>query len=502
MAKNTNSYDHLRSLIIDDHFNQLRKLTGKFSIFEAMGAAYTEIKHSNILAWLLNPYETHSCGEAFLREFIMSICPILNDVGLDFFQIYTLDFEYVEITREWPRKINRSKEDKYLESENDEFGNEDSDNTKSKKSGGRIDIVIEITYRVKDLKKSVSKQEKIHVPDSLPLKKIVIAIENKIRSSESVKDGETQLSRYWKDLSKAYGDKSIIVPIFLTPDGTLPYNDFRWRTLTYNDVRKSIQNVYDLHLLDLAEDKQMFIRQYLALLGEKIVTGIGAEQHEHCRALNKEHLQALEQIRKQNQPSKANDIGELQHLCQHIYKTNLTVFKLYNDWLFETRRKIYTVIRDTIARYCREDDHGLNITQDKEHYLEFIDPVLKEVSKKLFGRDDGIVFYIHNGLNFNIKVYLQIQENKDQQLRKAIYEVFKNGPDIFRSSETIKNERYTRVYTHTICKHKDAEESHTFDDLTTLVQENLNSFFTDEGNYKRIRLFIEEMKKSFLAMIK
>lgn len=499
MAKNANSFDQFRSLLTDGHFIELRKLTGNFSIFDAMGAAYTEIKHSNILAWLLNPYETHGWGEAFLREFVMIISSILNDVGLDFYQVYTLDIEYVEVIREWPRRTVKAKEDAYLVSENEEPVNEESDASQSKTSRGRIDIVIEITYRVKDEKACEPNHENHPVSDAFALKKIVIAIENKIRSSESVKNGETQLSRYWKDLEKAYRDKAVIVPIFLTPDGTLPKEEDNWKALKYTDVKNAIQNVYDLNFTNLTGDKQMFIRQYLALLSEKIVSGIGTEHQANFRALNKDHIEALELIRIQNQPSKADDKEPLHHLCQHIYKSNLAVFRLYNDWLFETRGQMYMALRDSIEQYCGEDIHGLTITQDKEHYIEFIDPVLKEVSTKLFEREDGIVFYIHNGLNYNIKVYMQIQENKNQRLRKDIYDVFKYGPDIFRSSDTIRTKRYTRVYSYPICTHKLAIVEQSIDALIKLVKSNLDAFFSETGDYKKIRAFMEENKKSFLA---
>ena len=328
----------------------------------------------------------------------------------------------------------------------------------------------------------------------------MIAIENKIRSSESVKNGETQLSRYWNALDKTYGGKALIVPIFLTPDGTQPEEDGKWKTLKYCEVRNALQNVYDLHFTNLAEDKQMFIRQYIALLGEKIVSGIGTEQQKHFWALNKDHNEALELIRIQNQPSKANDMSPLHHFCQHIYNSNLAVFRLYNDWLFETRGHLYIGLRDSIEQYCSKEKHVLKITQNKEHYIEFIDPVLELVSTKLFNRHDGLVFYIHIGLNYNIRVYMQIQENKSQHLRMEIYDIFKNGPEIFRSSETIKNKRYTRVYSFPICTHELAIKAHSFEDLVMNVKSNLNTFFSDTGDYGKIRAFMEEKKKSFLEL--
>ena len=41
----------------------------KFNPFDVLRYADYEIRHSNVLAWLLQPNETHGLGEAFIRDF-------------------------------------------------------------------------------------------------------------------------------------------------------------------------------------------------------------------------------------------------------------------------------------------------------------------------------------------------------------------------------------------------------------------------------------------------
>jgi len=63
--KMTLDYDQFRNLVTDETFVKLRQMTKKFNIFEVMKSTHTEIRHSNILIWLLDPYENHGCGDAF-----------------------------------------------------------------------------------------------------------------------------------------------------------------------------------------------------------------------------------------------------------------------------------------------------------------------------------------------------------------------------------------------------------------------------------------------------
>ena len=61
----------LQKLIEEDsELRELSKYEEKINIFTIIKNGATEIRHSNILAWLLQVREYHGLGEAFLREFI------------------------------------------------------------------------------------------------------------------------------------------------------------------------------------------------------------------------------------------------------------------------------------------------------------------------------------------------------------------------------------------------------------------------------------------------
>ena len=66
----------LQDLIEDPRFRAYHERTpwGKtFNPLDVLGVASFEIRHSNVLAWLLSPAETHRAGDAFLRGFVGAI---------------------------------------------------------------------------------------------------------------------------------------------------------------------------------------------------------------------------------------------------------------------------------------------------------------------------------------------------------------------------------------------------------------------------------------------
>lgn len=44
---------------------------GDFSRFQMLGVEHTELKHSNMLAWLLNPAQGHGMDDLFFQHWLM-----------------------------------------------------------------------------------------------------------------------------------------------------------------------------------------------------------------------------------------------------------------------------------------------------------------------------------------------------------------------------------------------------------------------------------------------
>lgn len=63
----------LEELLLDEDFIILISKTGRLNVFYALQLQNQEIRHSNFLAWLLNPNESHKLGDAFLKELLQIV---------------------------------------------------------------------------------------------------------------------------------------------------------------------------------------------------------------------------------------------------------------------------------------------------------------------------------------------------------------------------------------------------------------------------------------------
>src|SRR5260370_40917636 len=62
-----------RFVVDNDDLLALEALIGKFNIFDALRIARVEIRHSNFLAFILDPAESHGQGQLFLKAVLMDI---------------------------------------------------------------------------------------------------------------------------------------------------------------------------------------------------------------------------------------------------------------------------------------------------------------------------------------------------------------------------------------------------------------------------------------------
>lgn len=92
-----------RFVIDNDDLLDLEARIGRFNIFDALGIARAEIRHSNFLAFILDPAESHGQGELFLRAILMDLFKKAPPSKRPFSPIHLdgADFRGVEVKREW-----------------------------------------------------------------------------------------------------------------------------------------------------------------------------------------------------------------------------------------------------------------------------------------------------------------------------------------------------------------------------------------------------------------
>lgn len=84
--------------------DELEKRIEKFNIFTALKLDNTEIRHSNFLAWLMNPRESHNIGDYFLKIFLeLSMKDYIQDNRIEINPVDILGARYwdCEIRREY-----------------------------------------------------------------------------------------------------------------------------------------------------------------------------------------------------------------------------------------------------------------------------------------------------------------------------------------------------------------------------------------------------------------
>lgn len=171
----------LRAFLLDiDCLTPLNEWTGTFNLFDVLKIARTEIRHSNMLSWILTPNENHGLGDSILKGFIQYVVSNFYDENdPSIFSTLLMDCHDFVIQREWRH----------------------------------IDILATSSEH-----------------------KFLLAIENKIDSSEH----DDQLNRYKKILDTTYpGYKAMY--IYLSPSGDESSDPDNWCSMGYQDVLNIIE---------------------------------------------------------------------------------------------------------------------------------------------------------------------------------------------------------------------------------------------------------------------
>lgn len=213
----------------------LELLIHKFNIFDALDITRAEIRHSNFLAFILDPAETHEHGALFLK-------PILMDLLRDAAQGFPVSAPDIE--------------------------NNDLRDVEVRREDNRIDLTI--------------------ICKTPPL---VVAIENKIDS----RDHSGQLNRYSERIRKDNPNFQRLF-VYLTPEGSDPSEKTieMWQPYSYQNVYGVLKQTRDAHRNTIGTDVLVFLDHYIHLLGTRFMNDTDIERL--CRDIYKNHRQALKVI--------------------------------------------------------------------------------------------------------------------------------------------------------------------------------------------------------------
>ncbi len=237
-----------RFLLDIDCLDELDPWISGINIFEVLKITNTEIRHSNVLGWLLDPSESHGFSDGILKELVTSF--ILENKehyrkqGIKSLEMLLLDYDSFSVRREW----------------------------------NHIDLFL------------ISEKEKT-----------IICIENKIDSSEH----SNQLERYMTGVLSAYPNYQCFF-VYLTPSGDSSSDEENWVAFSYQNVMEIIEN--NMGKYNLAPEAQLLINNYISTIRRFVVTE--DKLTNICSTIYKKHKRALDLIF-ENRPDDSFRIFEL-----------------------------------------------------------------------------------------------------------------------------------------------------------------------------------------------
>lgn len=222
-----------RFVVENDDLLALESLVGRFNIFDALDIARAEIRHSNFLAFILDPAESHGQGQLFLKAVLMDLMKTAPAELRPFspIELDGTDLRGVEVRREW----------------------------------GHIDLLI-----------------------SCQQPQFVVVIENKVGSREH----SNQLRRYQATVSAHYPDVRRLY-VYLTPNADEPSEEV-WVPYSYADIHRVLTRVRKTYHNAIGDDVLVFLDHYLTLIGTRIMNDPKID--ELCQRIYKNRRHALELI--------------------------------------------------------------------------------------------------------------------------------------------------------------------------------------------------------------
>lgn len=223
----------LEQFVVDnDDLLAIESLIGRFNIFDAVGIVRAEIRHSNFLAFILDPMESHGQGQLFLKAILMDLLKQAPDSRpLSPIDLDGTVLRGVQVEREWKN----------------------------------IDLLIIC-------------QEPA----------FAIVIENKVDSREH----SNQLNRYRQTMTDHYPNLRALY-IYLTPNRDLP-SEPGYVPYGYTDIYRVLTRVRKTYHNAIGEDVRIFLDHYLTLIGTRFMDN--PEIDKLCQQIYKNHRYALDLI--------------------------------------------------------------------------------------------------------------------------------------------------------------------------------------------------------------
>ncbi len=373
---NERKKQYINELVADiDCLEPLYKWTNELNIFNILKLDRIEIRHSNMLSWLLDPNAVHGLNDKFLKKILIYATKGTNiDImnGITPVDIDLMDLSDVVV---------------YREKEN-------------------IDILV------------VSENNHL-----------VMAIENKIGSNEH----SNQLERYKTNLINEFGKNYSFVLIYLNPTGGESSDLNNWVSMGYDFILEELNNL--LQIYKIPDKAKIFIEDYIKTIRRNVVED--KEIAEICKKIYLKHKEAFDLIF-ENRPYLISKISDYiyNYLVANAQRFDISVWENHtNHYIRFTPNKLVSVCGHMGSGWVNQtnligfefqifENDGVNLAviigpadSQYENYRKKVFDVALKHKYEVKGKSLNNKWKIIKSYNFISKNNLDI---KDEELRELI----------------------------------------------------------------------------------
>ena len=264
----------LRELLLNSkELKELDEWPDDFDLFDVLKITNMEIRHSNMLAWLLDPNGNHGMGDAFIKEFVARVAYNIGERKYDIFKLLLQDFSTYQVYRE---KNN-------------------------------MDIVL------------ISQEEQT-----------VYIIENKIWSSEQ----KNQLKTYLEISKTEYADYTQKIYVFLTPEGYDSSDPENWISISYEDIIQALEDAICNKTLN--PEVNLLVNSYIRNIRKNVMKEKDEKLLTLCNEIYNKHRHALKLIYENVSIDQSWEAEIVRDTLKKFNDEGKIIFDNNNRWRFLT----------------------------------------------------------------------------------------------------------------------------------------------------------------------
>ncbi|MCU5103618.1 PD-(D/E)XK nuclease family protein [Bacillus cereus] len=382
-------------------FEKLHSKFNRFNPFKILKVDKFEIRHSNMIAWLLDPTENHHLSSMFVNKILSKTFVKAENEELigqyNFIKLHKQSLQDLEVFREVQTKNNK-----------------------------RIDIL------------AISEAQKV-----------AILIENKYKSSES--DG--QLQNYIDFVSEKYEGYTII-PIFLSLDGSAPSHK-SYLTLDYGDILNILKVQLEIYSEYTSSTIKDFLSYYIDILEGELVRD--EEDIELALTVYKSHKAAVDFLCLNGN---GKIVGKFvnKELLRAVKKLNAEekedlckIYKKYAETLHFIHGAGNSVMREAFLQFVEKNQMPEDCYHEHIRIPSFIFEEWKQLDEIVgvpnheWWLNNALITWFERKADGRMKLIVEVGPLEYKQRLKLLCKLEENGITIKEKSKEAGS-MYTRIY--------------------------------------------------------